>query len=131
MRLAQAGHSTLLVEACERVGGGLRTDELTLPGFRHDYCAAIHTMGVLSPFFTQLPLAEHGLRWAFPEASVAHPLDDGPSVMLELSLEETARQLGADARRYTRLFAPFLPNAQGMLRDLLGPLGIPSHPLTL
>jgi phytoene dehydrogenase-like protein len=131
IRLAQAGFRTLLVEAHERVGGGLRTDELTLPGFRHDYCAAIHTMGVISPYYTQLPLAEHGLRWAFPEASVAHPLDDRPAAMLEASLEQTAGSLGDDARSYTRMLAPFLRNPHGLLRDLMAPLGIPKHPLAM
>ncbi|MDB4976402.1 MAG: putative dehydrogenase [Myxococcaceae bacterium] len=131
IRLAQAGMSTLLVEAAERVGGGLRTEALTIPGFRHDYCAAIHTMGVLSPYFTKLPLAEHGLTWAYPEASVAHPLDDRPAAMLEHSLPETASLLGRDARSYTRLLAPFLKNPLGLLGDLLGPLGIPSHPLAM
>jgi phytoene dehydrogenase-like protein len=131
IRLAQAGQRTLLVEAQQRVGGGLRTDALTLPGFQHDYCSAIHTMGVLSPYFSKLPLADHGLRWAFPEASVAHPLDDGPAAMLEKSLDDTARQFGKDARSYTRLLAPFLPNASGLIGDLMGPLGIPANPLAL
>jgi phytoene dehydrogenase-like protein len=131
IRLAQAGHSTLLVEAKDRVGGGLRTDALTLPGFQHDYCSAIHTMGVISPFFTQLPLAEHGLQWAFPEASVAHPMDDGPAMMLEYSLDETARQFGRDARSYTRLIAPFVPGARELLPDLLAPLGFPAHPFQM
>jgi phytoene dehydrogenase-like protein len=131
IRLAQAGKRTLLVEGQQRVGGGLKTEALTLPGFRHDYCAAIHTMGVLSPFLKQLPLAEHGLRWAYPEASVAHPLDDRPAAMLEYSLPETASLLGKDAGSYTRLLAPFMKNPLGLLGDLLGPLGLPSHPLAL
>jgi phytoene dehydrogenase-like protein len=131
IRLAQAGLDTLLVEARERVGGGLSTDQLTLPGFHHDRCAAIHTMGVISPFFNTLPLADHGLQWAFPEASVAHPLDDRPAVMLEHSLDETAARLGRDRASYTRLIAPFLRAPQGLLGDLLGPLGRPAHPLAL
>ncbi len=131
IRLAQAGFSTLLVEAAERVGGGLATGELTLPGFRHDECAAIHTMGVISPFFTSLPLQEHGLRWAFPEASVAHPLDDRPAAMLEHSLAETAAALGRDRASYTRLLEPFLREPFGLLRDLMGPLGLPGHPFAL
>ena len=131
IRLAQAGYSTLLVEAADRVGGGLRSGERTLPGFRHDLCSAVHTMGVLSPYFSELPLAEHGLSWAFPEASVAHPLDDRPAVMLEHGLAATAEKLGADARSYTRLIAPFMREPRGLLRDLLAPLGIPSHPLAM
>ncbi|MET0341863.1 MAG: NAD(P)/FAD-dependent oxidoreductase [Polyangiales bacterium] len=130
-RLAERGFSTLLVEAREKVGGGLSSDALTLPGFVHDRCAAIHTMGVISPYFTKLPLAEHGLRWAFPEASVAHPLDDRPAAMLEHSLEATAAGLGADARRYTRLLKPFLRAPEGLLADLMAPLGIPKHPFAM
>jgi phytoene dehydrogenase-like protein len=131
VRLAQRGCATLLVEAQARVGGGLCTDELTLPGFRHDRCAAIHTMGVISPFFTSLPLQDHGLAWAFPDASVAHPLDDRPAAMLEHGLADTALRLGRDAKSYTRLLSPFLRNPHGLLADLMGPLGIPKHPLAL
>ena len=131
IRLAQAGMSTLLVEAQERVGGGLKTEALTLPGFLHDYCAAIPTMGVLSPFYSQLPLAEHGLRWAYPEASVAHPLDDRPAAMLEYSLPETASLLGRDARSYARLLEPFMQNTNSLLADLLAPLGLPKNPFKM
>jgi phytoene dehydrogenase-like protein len=131
VRLAEQGYSTLLVERGERIGGGLRSGEKTLPGFRHDLCAAVHTMGVLSPYFNALPLAEHGLKWSYPEASVAHPLDGRPAAMLEYSLDETARRLGRDANSYTRLIAPFLRNPRGLLQDLLAPLGIPSHPLAM
>ena len=131
VHLVSSGFKTLLVEAAPRVGGGLRSEALTLPGFLHDHCAAIHTMGVISPFFNSLPLREHGLEWAFPEASVAHPLDDGPAVMLEHSLADTARGLGADATSYARLLAPFLRDPHGLFQDLLGPLGLPDHPLTM
>lgn len=132
IRLAQRGCATLLVEAQPRVGGGLLSDDtLTLPGFRHDRCAAIHTMGVISPFFTALPLAEHGLTWAFPEASVAHPLDDRPAALLEHGIAETAAGLGRDATPYAKLLGPFMRNPHGLLADLMGPLGIPKHPLAL
>ena len=130
-RLAQDGYATLLIEAEERVGGGLKTEALTLPGYRHDVCAAIHTMGVISPYFTTLPLSEHGLRWAFPEASVAHPLDDRPAPLLELSASDTAARLGPDADSYMRLLAPFLREPHGLLADLMAPLGIPKHPLAM
>jgi phytoene dehydrogenase-like protein len=131
IRLAQQGMSTLLLEAASHVGGGLRSGELTLPGYHHDYCAGVHTMGVLSPYFRALPLAEHGLTWAYPELSVAHPLDDRPAALLELSIARTAERLGADARSYTGLLSPFLREPHGLLRDLLGPLGIPAHPLAM
>jgi phytoene dehydrogenase-like protein len=126
--LAQAGASVLVLEAAEEIGGGTRTAELTLPGFQHDVCSAVHTTGILSPFFRSLPLEEHGLRWVSPSASVAHPLDDQPAVMMWRSLEETATGLGADASSYRDLIAPFLENAQGFFGDALGPLGWPRHP---
>jgi phytoene dehydrogenase-like protein len=75
--LAQAGVAVRVIEADTEVGGGTRSAELTLPGFLHDVCSAVHPMGILSPFFRQLPLDEHGLEWVSPPASVAHPLDDG------------------------------------------------------
>ncbi|MGB5417029.1 MAG: FAD-dependent oxidoreductase, partial [Polyangiales bacterium] len=80
--LAQAGATVLVLEAAQEIGGGTRTAELTLPGFHHDLCSAVHTTGILSPFFRSLPLEEHGLRWVSPPASVAHPLDDQPAVMM-------------------------------------------------
>jgi phytoene dehydrogenase-like protein len=127
--LAQAGVSVLVLEGHAEIGGGMRTAGLTLPGFRHDVCSACHPMGVVSPFLRTLPLGEHGLRWVKPPVSVAHPLDDQPAVLLKPSVAETAQALGADAGRYQRLVAPFLGNPQGLLGDLLGPLGLPRHPL--
>ena len=127
--LAQAGASVLVLEAAEQIGGGTRTAELTLPGFQHDVCSAVHTTGILSPFFRSLPLEDHGLRWVSPPASVAHPLDDQPAVIMWRSLEETASGLGADASSYRDLIAPFLENAHGFFGDALGPLGVPRHPV--
>jgi phytoene dehydrogenase-like protein len=103
IRLAEAGASVLVLEAKDRPGGGMRTGEITLPGFRHDLCSAAHPMGILSPYLGTLPLDRHGLRWVTPKASVAHPLDDRPAVLLYESLAATAEQLGVDARAYTRL----------------------------
>src|SRR5512134_1559864 len=85
--LAEAGVPVLVVEAEDEPGGGMRSRALTLPGFVHDVCSAVHPMGVLSPFLRTLPLERHGLVWKYPRASVAHPLDDGPAVMLVRSLE--------------------------------------------
>ena len=127
--LAQAGASVLVLEASDEIGGGTRTAELTLPGFHHDVCSAVHTTGILSPFFRSLPLEDHGLRWVSPPASVAHPLDDQPAVIMWRSLEETASGLGADASSYRELIAPFLENAHGFFGDALGPLGVPRHPV--
>ena len=129
--LAQGGASVLVLEGASALGGGLRTAELTLPGFRHDVCSACHPMGILSPYFRSLPLAEHGLRWVRPRASVAHPLDGEPAVLLRRSLEETSRGLGADGPSYRRLLSPFLREPRGMLEDLLGPLRIPRHPFRM
>ncbi len=126
--LAQAGASVLVLEATAQIGGGTRTAELTLPGFQHDVCSAVHTTGILSPFFRTLPLEDHGLHWVSPRASVAHPLDDQPAVIMWRSLEETALGLGADASSYRDLIAPFLENAHGFFGDALGPLAVPLHP---
>lgn len=129
--LAQAGASVLVLEAMDQIGGGVRTAELTLPGFAHDVCSGAHPMAILSPYFSTLPLREHGLQWIRPGASVAHPLEGGPAVMLWRSLDETARGLGLDEARYRRLLAPFLEDPRGLLADVLGPLGVPRHPLLM
>lgn len=129
--LAQRGASVLVLEAMNEVGGGTLTRELTLPGFLHDVCSGAHPMGILSPYLSTLPLGEHGLEWIRPPVSVAHPLDDGPAVLLRRSLEETAKELGADDAAYRRLVGPFLGNPHGLLRDVLRPLGIPRHPLLM
>jgi phytoene dehydrogenase-like protein len=129
--LAQAGASVVVLEASDEIGGGTRTAALTLPGFAHDVCSAVHPMGVLSPFFRTLPLDAHGLRWIHPKASVAHPLDDGPATLLRRSPEETAAGLGADGPAYRRLVEPFLSNPGGLLKDALAPLGFPRHPLLM
>jgi len=129
--LAREGAKVLVLEAMEEIGGGMRSAELTLPGYLHDVCSAAHPMGVLSPFFRTLPLEEHGLTWMRPKASVAHPLDDGTAVLLRTSLTETLAELGDDAASYERLVAPFLRNPHGLLEDALAPLGIPRHPFLM
>ncbi|HEY0482888.1 MAG TPA: NAD(P)/FAD-dependent oxidoreductase [Kofleriaceae bacterium] len=129
--LARSGASVLVLEAADEPGGGTRSAELTLPGFVHDRCSAVHPMAILSPWLRQLPLAEHGLRWIQPPASVAHPLDDQPAVLLRQSLADTAAELDGDARAYRRLLAPFLDDPHGLYGDALAPLGLPRHPLLL
>ncbi|HSD09396.1 MAG TPA: NAD(P)/FAD-dependent oxidoreductase [Candidatus Binatia bacterium] len=131
IELARAGASVRLLEARDEIGGGIRTRELTLPGFAHDVCSGCHPMAVLSPWFRTVPLEDHGLRWIHPPASVAHPLDDEPAVLLRLSLRETASELGEDALAYEKLFTPFLRDPHGLLADLLAPLGIPKHPIQM
>jgi phytoene dehydrogenase-like protein len=127
--LARAGHSVHVVEGADTVGGGTRSAELTLPGFVHDVCSAVHPMAVASPFLKTLPLAEHGLEWVHPDAPFAHPLDDGTAAVLERSVEATADGLGADARAYRRLMGPLAAAADGLFADLLGPFRIPRRPL--
>ncbi len=129
--LARAGKSVLVVEAEDEIGGGTRSAELTLPGYIHDVCSAVHPMGILSPFLGQLPLAEHGLEWIRPQASVAHPLDEGDAVMLYRSLERTCEGLGVDGAAYARLVRPFLDSPHELLADLLAPLRIPSGPVQM
>lgn len=129
--LARAGRSVLVVEARDTVGGGTRSAELTLPGFTHDVCSAIHPLGVASPFFQELPLDRHGLEWVFPPAAVAHPLDDGSAAVAERGVAETARQLGADGAAYSRLMAPLVRGHRELVPELLAPLHLPRHPLLL
>src|ERR1700752_1710969 len=97
--LARAGHQTLVHEGAAQIGGGCRSAELTLPGFVHDVCSAIHPLAVASPYLGSLPLEEHGGEWVEPPAALAHPFDDGSAVMLTRSLEDTAATLGVDGPR--------------------------------
>jgi phytoene dehydrogenase-like protein len=129
--LAKAGKSTLVLEAKKTFGGGCRTAELTLPGFDHDVCSAIHPMAVASPFFASLNLARHGLEWAWPEVSVAHPLADGRASALFRSVEETSNALGPDGAAWTRLFRPFLNHSPELLDETLRPIRGTRHPLLM
>jgi phytoene dehydrogenase-like protein len=125
--LARAGHSVLVLEAKDTVGGGTRTAELTLPGYKHDVCSAIQPLSLGSPFMRTLPLADFGVKWIYPPAAFAHPLDDGSAVMLERSVADTAAGLGVDGRAYRRLMAPLVAHWEDILEDLLGPLPLPPH----
>ena len=129
--LATSGWKVQVLEARDTPGGGMRTEELTLPGFRHDVCSGAHPLGVLSPYLSTLPLHEHGLEWAEAPASFAHPLADGPAVLLRTDLSATLDELGEDANTYRRLVSPFLRNPHGLLRDLLAPLRLPRHPILM
>ncbi len=130
--LQQEGLSVLLLEAKATIGGGMRTQELTLPGFRHDVCSAIHPMGFASPFFRTLPLGPLGLEYIHPEVLAAHPFDDGSAAVLLQSIEETAAGLGADRLAYLNLFTPLLKNWSKIDRHILGPMvKLPRHPLAL
>jgi phytoene dehydrogenase-like protein len=129
--LARADKSVLVLESKPTIGGGTRTAQLTMPGFAHDVCSALHPLGVASPFFRDLPLAQYGLEWIYPPASLAHPLDDGTAVLVEGSIEQTAANLGPDAGAYRRLMEPLVDGWQGLLDDVLGPLRFPSHALLM
>jgi len=109
----------------------MRSAELTLPGFIHDICSAVHPLGVGSPFMRGLPLSEYGLQWAQPQAPLAHPFDDGTAVVLERDIAETAAHLGADGSAYIRLMSPLLASWRELAADILGPLRMPRHPVTL
>jgi phytoene dehydrogenase-like protein len=125
VELARSGRKTLLVEADDEIGGGTRTDELTLPGFKHDICSAIHPSGVASPFFHDVGLNVH---WVHSPIPFTHPLDGGKVAALYRSVEETAEALGADSGRYQSLMAPITENIDEMVDIALGPVSvIPEH----
>jgi len=127
--LAQAGRSVLVVEAAEEPGGGARTAELTLPGFRHDVCSAVHPLGKASPFFSSLPLAQRGLEWLEPEIQAAHALGGDRAATLLRSMEETGEAVG-DPRGWRRLVGPLVKGWEALLPHLLGfPLRPPRHPV--
>jgi len=129
--LARAGRSVLVLEGADSAGGGLRSAELTLPGFLHDPCSAFHPLGIASPLWRGLPLAEHGLTWIHPPAPLAHPFDDGTAVVVERDIAATAGQLGGDARAYRRLMGTFARDWEQIVHDFLGPLRLPRYPFSL
>jgi phytoene dehydrogenase-like protein len=132
IELARGGRSVLVREAADEIGGGLRSGEVTLPGFIHDLCSAIHPLAAASPFFRTVPLEEHGLEWVEPPMPLAHPLRGAEAAVLLRSVEETADRLGADARAYRRTFGPLVEAWPQLESSLLGPLvRVPRHPVAL
>jgi phytoene dehydrogenase-like protein len=129
--MAQHGKSVIVYEAQEYIGGGSRSAELTLPGFIHDVCSSVYPLGIGSPFFRSLPLAQYDLEWIQPPAAVAHPFDDGTAVTQERSVEATAAQLGLDEQSYRKLMTPLVASWNGLAIDLLGPIRPPRHPWSL
>ena len=132
--LAQAGRSVVVFEANDTVGGGCRSQELTLPGVVHDTCSAIHPLGLNSPFFRTLPLQQYGLEWIYPPTQLAHPLDDGTAMLLERSIDATSSTLGVDASAYTKLMTPLVADWSLIEQAFLGPLRLPPlfrHPFAL
>jgi phytoene dehydrogenase-like protein len=130
--LARAGCSVLVYEANATIGGGARSAELTLPGFLHDVCSAVHPLAAGSPFFKTLPLERFGLEWIQPEIPLAHPLNSGTAACLHRDVETTAEQLHADARAYRRLMEPLAGNWEKLASEFLQPmLHLPRHPIAL
>ena len=130
--LARAGHDVTVYEAASQIGGGTRSEELTLPGFIHDVCSAVHPMGAGSPFFSTLPLSEHGLEWVHPPVLMAHPFDDGTAAVLQRDVDATAEGLGADGEAYRKLVRGLVGPWRKVMRTALRPpLGIPPHPLLM
>ena len=129
--LARAGLSVLVREAEPDYGGGLRSAELTLPGFVHDVGSTIHALSLVSPFFRSLPLAEHGLTLAHPRYPYAQPLDGGRAAVVHRSVALTAAEVGPDAEAYTRLYDPLVGSVDELMQGMLAPLRLPRHPLTM
>jgi phytoene dehydrogenase-like protein len=131
--MARAGRSVLVLEAKETVGGGCRSKELTLPGFTHDICSAIHPLGLGSPFFRMLPLEQFGLEWIHPLAPLAHPFENGTAVVVERSIEETSECLGVDAAAYRSLMEPLAAHWNELAHAFLGPLrpSMLAHPFVM
>lgn len=127
--LAQKGRSVVVFEAGKTVGGGTRSAELTLPGFLHDVCSAVHPFAATSPFFRTLPLRDHGLEWICPPVALAHPFDDGSAAVLERSIEATSGSLDQDAQSYSRLMGWIGAGWEHLVPDLLGPFCVPRYPL--
>jgi phytoene dehydrogenase-like protein len=127
--MIRAGYSVHIIEAAATIGGGSRSASLTLPGFVHDVCSAIHPMAVASPFFQELPLEQHGLSWIHPIVPLAHPLDGDRAVVLDRSLEITAGRLGIDESAYGDLMSVLVSRADILFRELVGPFRLPRHPI--
>ena len=129
---AEAGRSVLVLEAADTVGGGTRTAELTLPGFRHDVCSAIHPLAAVSPFFERAGLERHGLELLHPEIALVHPLDGGRGAALHRSIDATAEGLGVDGDAWRRHVGWTAERWDVLAQAVLGPmLKVPRHPLTL
>ncbi len=129
--LARAGMPVTVLEAQPTIGGGTRSAALTLPGFTHDICSAIHPLAASSPFFSKLPLEEYGLKWIQPPVPAAHPLDHGRAVLAHVSVKATAAQFGEDAARYRGIVTALTAKWPELMRDILAPLHVPSHPFAL
>ena len=124
--LGQAGLQVDVLEAEATPGGAARTMELTLPGYRHDFGAAVYPLGAGSPFFSSLPLRDYGLEWIHSPAPLAHPVDDGTAVVLERDLSDTEASLGVDGKVWRKLIQPFVERWSEFAREVLRP--VPAFP---
>lgn len=124
--LAEKGQSVLLIEAKKTIGGGMRSAELTIPGFVHDVCSTIHPLALASPFFNKLDLK---VKWIEPPVPLAHPFLNQNTAFLKRSIEETVT--GQDARAYQKLMKPFVNQWKGLISDILAPLHFPRHPIAM
>ncbi len=130
--MARAGQSVLLIEGADTYGGGMRSAELTLPGYIHDICSAVHPLIATSPVMTSIPLADHGLSFSHPEVPLAHALDENRAVLLHRDIAQTAAGLGADEARYVRRLKWMTDAWPKLQSQVLGPLvRLPDHPITL
>ena len=129
--MSRSGRSVAVYEAHEKIGGGMRSAELTSPGFVHDVCSAVYPLAVGSPLFRSLPLAQYGLEWVHPPAALAHPFDNGSAVLLERSVHDTAAGLGHDRQAYLRLMRPLVEAWDRLDVELLAPIRWPRSPLAM
>jgi phytoene dehydrogenase-like protein len=129
--LQRFGLSVLVIEGADKIGGGMRTSELVLPGYLSDVCSAVHPMAAGSPFLQQLPLEKFGLEYINPPVLAAHPFDNGTAAVLLQSLQQTAERLGADKEAYLQLIGSVVDLWPRIDEDILGPLRMPQHPLDL
>ncbi|MDA0812541.1 MAG: NAD(P)/FAD-dependent oxidoreductase [Verrucomicrobia bacterium] len=132
LTLARQGQSVLVVEAEDTIGGGLRTRELTLPGFQHDVCATVMAMTTLSPFMRSIDWAEYGVEWAVPHYPLAHPLDGGRAAVQTTTVAGTVNRLGEDGIGWERMLGPLDAHTPALMEDLLGPFRFPpKHPFLM
>jgi phytoene dehydrogenase-like protein len=129
--LGRQFNAVLLLEAAKTIGGGVRSSELTLPGFIHDVCSTVQPLSLASPFFQQLDLPQYGLDWIQPEIPLAHPFEDGSALFLHRSLDITAEAMGTDGKAYKKLLQPFVDDEQNLLADILRPFGFPASPFLM
>lgn len=129
IRLAEAGQRVVVLEAADQIGGGLRTEELTLPGFRHDVCSSVHPLALASPAFRALDLSREGLEFAHPAAAFGHPVDERIAGVVYRDLDRTAAELGRDGTAWRRVVGGVSRGGEQLVDGLLSPLDFPPKAL--